>query len=130
VVVFEGINDIGLPSMGGDPAENVSAEQLIAGLRQLAERAHEQGMVAIGATITPYEGAMYFSAEGEAKRQAINDWTRNGGAFDGVIDFDVVVRDPDHPARILPAYDGGDHLHLNDAGFQAMAEGIDLSLFR
>lgn len=129
VIVFEGINDIGLPSMGGNPAENVSAEALIAGLRQLAERAHEQGIVAIGATITPFEGAMYFSPEGEDKRQAVNDWIRTSGAFDGVIDFDAVVRDPDQSARILPDYDGGDHLHINDAGFKAMADSIDLSLF-
>jgi lysophospholipase L1-like esterase len=130
LIVFEGINDIGLPSMGGNPAENVSAESLIAGLRQLAERAHERGIVAIGATITPYEGAMYFTPEGETKRQAVNDWIRTGGAFDGLIDFDAVVRDPDHPARILPAYDGGDHLHINDAGFKAMADSIDLDLFQ
>ena len=62
-------------------------------------------------------------------RQAVNDWIRTGGAFDGLIDFDAITRDPDHPARLLPAYDGGDHLHLNDAGFQAMADGIDLALF-
>lgn len=130
LIVFEGINDIGLPSMGGDTSENVSADQMIAALRQLAERAHEHGIVAIGATITPFEGASYFSPEGEAKRQAVNEWIRTGGAFDGLIDFDAIVRDPDQPARLLPAYDGGDHLHINDAGFAAMANGIDLELFR
>jgi lysophospholipase L1-like esterase len=130
LIIFEGINDIGLSTMSGDPSQDVSAEEMIAGLRQLAERAHEHGIVAIGATITPYEGTEnYFSADGEAKRQAVNDWIRSGGAFDGLIDFDAVVRDPDHPARLLSAYDGGDHLHMNDAGFQAMAESIDLGLF-
>ena len=141
LIVFEGINDIGLPLMVGEPSggdatpqrgetsQEVSADQMIAALRQLAERAHEHGIVAIGATITPFAGAMYYSPEGEAKRQAVNEWIRGGGAFDAVIDFDAVVRDPDQPTQILPAFDGGDHLHINDAGFQAMAESIDLSIF-
>jgi len=129
LIVFEGINDIGLSEMA-DAAQRVSPDELIAGLRQLAERAHEHGIVAYGATITPYEGtADYFTPEGEMVRQAVNDWIRTAGAFDAVIDFDAITRDPDHPARLLPAYDGGDHLHLNDAGFQAMADGIDLALF-
>jgi lysophospholipase L1-like esterase len=130
LIVFEGINDIGMPALSGDPAEFVSADELIAGLRQLAERAHEHGIVAVGATITPFEGAMYFSQEGEAIRQAVNDWIRTGRAFDSVIDFDDVVRDPGQPTRLLPAFDSGDHLHPNDAGFQAMAESIDLALLR
>jgi lysophospholipase L1-like esterase len=130
LIVFEGINDIGLSGMVGDAARRVSPDELIAGLRQLAERAHEHGIVAYGATITPYEGtADYFTPEGEMVRQAVNDWIRTGGAFDAVIDFDAITRDPDHPVRLLPAYDGGDHLHINDAGFQAMADGIDLALF-
>ncbi len=129
LIVFEGINDIGLPAMTGDTAEAVNAGDMIAALRQLAERAHEQGIVAIGATITPCEGAMYISAEGEAIRQAVNAWIRDGGAFDAVLDFDAVVQDPDNPASILPAFDSGDHLHINDAGYRAMAESIDLSLF-
>jgi lysophospholipase L1-like esterase len=129
LIVFEGINDIGLPVMAGDDSENVSADEMIAALRQLAERAHEHGIVAIGATITPFEESMVFSTEGEAKRQAVNDWIRAGGAFDGVIDFDAIARDPDKPTRLLPAYDSGDHLHPNDAGFEAMANGIDLELF-
>ena len=130
LIVFEGINDIGLPAVAGDPAEFVSADELIAGLRQLAERAHEHGIVAFGATITPFEGSMVFSEEGEAIRQAVNDWIRTGGAFDAVIDFDAVVRDPGQPTRLLPAFDAGDLLHPNDAGFRAMAESIDLALFR
>jgi lysophospholipase L1-like esterase len=129
LIVFEGINDIGLSEMA-DAAQRVSPDVLIAGLRQLAERAHEHGIVAYSATITPYEGtADYFTPEGEMVRQAVNDWIRTGGAFDAVIDFDAITRDPDHPARLLPAYNGGDHLHLNDVGFQAVADGIDLALF-
>jgi lysophospholipase L1-like esterase len=130
LIVFEGINDIGMPTLSGDPAEFVSAEELITGLRQLAERAHEHGIVAFGATITPFEGSMVFSEEGEAIREAVNDWIRSGVAFDAVIDFDEVVRDPSQPTRLLPAFDGGDHLHPNDAGFKAMAESIDLALLR
>jgi lysophospholipase L1-like esterase len=130
LIVFEGINDIGLPTLSGDPTEFVSADELIAGLRQLAERAHEHGIVAIGATITPFEGSMVFSEEGEAIRQAVNDWIRTGGAFDAVIDFDEVVRDPRQPTRLLPAFDAGDNLHPNDDGLRAMAESIDLALLR
>ena len=130
LIVFEGINDIGMPALAGDPAEFVSADDLIAGLRQIAERAHEHGIVAFGATITPFAGAMYFTDEGEAIRQSVNDWIRTGGAFDAVLDFDEVVRDPQQPARLNSAFDSGDHLHPNDAGFAAMGESIDLVLFR
>ena len=130
LIVFEGINDIGLPTLSGDPEEFVNADELITGLRQLAERAHEHGIVAFGATITPFEGSMVFSEEGEAIRQAVNDWIRTGGAFDAVIDFEEVVRDPRQPTRLHPAFDAGDALHPNDAGFRAMAESIDLALFR
>jgi lysophospholipase L1-like esterase len=117
-----------LPTLSGDPTEFVSADELIAGLRQLAERAHEHGIVAIGAAITPFEGSMVFSQDGEEIRQAVNDWIRTGRAFDAVIDFDDVVRDPGQPTRLLPTFDAGDHLHPNDAGFRAMAESIDLAL--
>ena len=130
LIVFEGINDIGLPSLDDDPAQFVSVDELIAGLRQLAERAHEHGIVAFGATITPFEGSMVFSEEGEAIRQVVNDWIRTAGAFDALIDFDEVVRDPRQPTRLLPEFDSGDLLHPNDAGFKAMAESIDLALLR
>jgi lysophospholipase L1-like esterase len=82
--------------------------------------------------LTPFEGTAfpgYFTAAGETKREAINQFIRTGGEFDAVIDFDAVVRDPAHPTRILPAFDSGDHLHPNDAGYQAMAASIDLRLF-
>ena len=82
------------------------------------------------ATITPYEGSVVYTAQGEAIRTAVNDWIRGGDAFDGVIDFDAVVRDPAYPTRHLAAYDGGDSLHFNDAGFTAMAESIDLAQFQ
>lgn len=130
LIVFEGINDISLPGFDADAAEAVTADQIIAGLRQLAERAHEHGIVAYVATITPDEGSDTYTAQGEAMRTAVNAWIRSGDAFDAVIDFDAVVRDPDHPARQLAAYDGGDHLHFNDAGYKAMAESIDLALFQ
>lgn len=129
LIVFEGINDIGFAVMGGEGAAPVGAGQLIAALRQIVERAHEQGIVVFGATITPFAGAMYFTPEAEATRQAVNAWIRDSGAFDAVLDFDAVVRDHANPASLLPAFDSGDHLHINDAGYQAMAESIDLALF-
>jgi lysophospholipase L1-like esterase len=129
LIVFEGINDIALPGFDAAAAEAVTADQLIAGLRQLAERAHEHGIVAYVSTITPFEGSDVYTAQGEAIRTAVNDWIRRGHAFDAVIDFDAVVRDPDHPTRHLAAYDGGDWLHFSDAGYKAMAESIDLALF-
>ena len=131
VIVLESINDLGFPHQrGGHGAQEVTAKQLIAGLRQIIDRAHAHGIKVFGGTLTPYEGADYSSQEGEAKREAINRWIRTSGAFDGVIDFDAAVRDPNHPHRFLPAYDSGDHLHPNDAGYKAMAGTIKLSLFR
>lgn len=129
LIVFEGINDIGLSAMGGEGATPVTADQLIFALCQIAERAHEVDLAVFGATITPFEGAMYFTPKGETTRQEINNWIRTGDALDAVLDFDAVVRDPDNPSAILPAYDAGDALHFNDAGFQAIADSIDLALF-
>ncbi len=129
VIVLEGINDIGTSSAAAD----VTAEDIISALRQLAIRAHARGVSVIGATLTPFEGAMipgYFSLAGEAKREAVNAFIRTTRSFDGVIDFDKVVRDPAHPTRLLPAYDSGDHLHPSDTGYTAMGDAIDLSLFR
>jgi lysophospholipase L1-like esterase len=132
VIVLEGINDIGIPGAFGFPTEQVTAAEIIEGHRQLVERAHARGLTIIGGTLTPFEGTIfpgYFTPEGEAKRQAVNQWIRTSGAYDAVIDFDRATRDPTHPARLLPAYDSGDHLHPNDAGYQAMANAVDLSLF-
>ena len=128
VVVLEGINDIGTSSAGPD----VTAPDIIAALRQLAVRAHSRRVKIFGATLTPFEGTLipgYFTPEGEMKRQAVNEFIRTTRMFDGVIDFDEAVRDPEHPARLLPAYDSGDHLHPNDAGYLAMGQAVDLSLF-
>ena len=133
VILLEGINNIGIPGAFGLPAEQVSASDIINGHRQLIARAKERGLKIYGATLTPFEGTVfpgYFTAAGEAKRQAVNAWIRGSGEFDAVIDFDRVIRDPAFPSRMLPAYDSGDHLHPNDAGYQAMANAIDLSLFR
>ena len=133
VILLEGINNIGIPGAFGLPAEQVSASDIINGHRQLIARAKERGLKIYGATLTPFEGTVfpgYFTAAGEAKRQAVNAWIRGSGEFDAVIDFDRVIRDPASPGRMLPAYDSGDHLHPNDAGYQAMANAIDLSLFR
>lgn len=133
VILLEGINNIGIPGAFGLDAEQVSADDIIGGHRQLIARAHERGLKIYGATLTPFEGTTfpgYYTAAGEAKRQAVNAWIRRSREFDAVIDFDKAVRDPAHPGRMLAAYDSGDHLHPNDAGYQAMADAIDLRLFR
>lgn len=132
VIVLEGINDIGLPGALHRPAEAVSSEELVGALEQLIERAHSKGLRIFGATLTPFEesGEPYYSAEGEAKREALNDWIRHGARFDAVIDFDRVLRDPAHPTRLAAAFDCGDHLHPNDAGYEAMAAAVDLGLLR
>lgn len=133
VILLEGINDLGHAGTSAPRSETVSAADLIAGMKQLIERAHQRGVRVIGATILPFEGTVfagYFSPEKELKRKAVNEWIRTGGAFDGVIDFDRTMRDPAHPDRLLPAYDGGDRLHPGDAGYRAMGESIDLKLFR
>lgn len=127
VIVLEGINDIGHPGGSAAPvSETVSAEDMIAGLKQLIERAHEHGVKVIGCTITPFSG----TGEKEAKRLAVNEWIRNGKAFDGVVDFEKTVRDPASPDKIAAPFDSGDHLHPGDAGYKAMGEAIDLKLFR
>ena len=129
VTLLEGINDIGFS--GFIPTEYVSADEIIAGYRQIIARAHAQGLLIYGCTLTPFGGlgAPYETPAGEVKRQAVNKWIRTSDAFDAVIDFDRTVRDPANPTHIRPAYDSGDHLHPNDAGYRAMAESIDLRLF-
>ena len=138
IVLLEGINDIGFAGakMDGqylaDPAETRSAQDIIDAYRQLISRAHARGIKVIGATITPCEGVDipgYYSDAKESVRETVNKWIRTGGAFDGMIDFDAVVRDPDHPTRLLPKFASKDHLHPNDAGYKAMADSIDLALF-
>jgi lysophospholipase L1-like esterase len=129
VTVLLGINDIGR-STTGQPPQPVNAEEIIGGYRQMIARAHQQGLKIVGCTLTPFEGAAYFTPEGETKRQTVNKFIRTGGMYDGVIDFDAAVRDPGHPAQFLAMYDSGDHLHPNDAGYKAMADVIDISLFK
>jgi lysophospholipase L1-like esterase len=141
VIVFEGVNDLGISygnaagPMGARfralaPPHPVTAEQMISGFRQLIARAHAKGLKIVGATITPYEGALYYSPQGEAVRQTINSWIRIGHEFDGVIDFDAVMRDPTQPSWIRDGFQTGDHLHGSDAGYAAMAASIDLSLLK
>ena len=110
-----------------------TAEDLIAGYRQLIARAHSMSphIKIYGATLTPFEGAFegYYSPEKDKIRMEVNEWIRTGGAFDAVIDFDAAIKDPDHPLRIAPEYDSGDKLHPGDAGYRKMADSIELSLF-
>ena len=126
VIFMEGINDIGQARENASP----SAEDVIAGHKQIIERAHARGLKIYGATLTPFYGAAYYSEVGEAKRQAVNQWIRTSKAYDAVIDFDKVTRDPGDPKKFLAAYDSCDHLHPSDAGYKAMADSIDLSLFK
>ena len=143
MIILEGINDIGWPHMKARPSPNssapsrgpfaddrVTAQDLIAGLKQIIERAHEHGIRVFGATLTPYVGADYYSEDGEVTRQAVNQWIRTSGAFDAVFDFDAAVRDPNHPSEFREDYQSGDHLHPSAAGYKAMADAIDLSVLR
>ena len=130
VIVLESINDIGRLARLTAPEDEVTAQLLEQGLKQIADAAHQHGIKAIGATLTPYGGAGYSSAKGEAVRKAVNDWIRTSGVFDGVIDFDQITRDAQNPDNFNPLYDSGDHLHPGDAGYKAMGEGIDLKLFK
>lgn len=137
VVLMMGINDIGWPDTmlvpKGEPAPG--ADDIIAGYKQLISRAHSHNMRIIGATLTPFDDAFanfpplhgYFTKDKEPKRLAVNAFIRSG-AFDGVIDFDAVVRKPDKASEIQAAFDCGDHLHPNDAGYKAMADAVDLSV--
>jgi lysophospholipase L1-like esterase len=128
-IILEGINDIGRLARLTGPEDEVSAQQLELGLKQFADAAHEHGIRVYGATLTPYGGAGYYSDKGEQIREEVNQWIRTSGAFDGVVDFDKITRDPANPNRFNPEFDSGDHLHPNDAGYRAMAAGIDLALF-
>jgi lysophospholipase L1-like esterase len=130
LILFEGINDIGHTAQPQEPGDVITADQMILALAQMATRAHEHGIKVYGATIAPYAGAKYYSDKGEQIRQAVNFWIRTSPAFDGVIDFDKITRDPNNPSAYLPTVDSGDHLHPNDAGYKTMANAIDLSLFR
>jgi lysophospholipase L1-like esterase len=130
LILLEGINDIGnATAQTASSAGPITADDLIWGLRQVVDRAHQHGIKVIGGTILPYEGAAYFREEGEAIRQQVNDWIRTSGVYDAVVDFDAATRDTSNPRRLRPEFDPGDHLHPNDAGYRAMAEAIDLRIF-
>lgn len=140
IILLEGVNDIGRSSIiregkGGprqarSPEEPVTADDLIAAMTKMIDQAHAKGIKVIGATLTPYGGANYERSDGQETRSKINAFIRTGGKFDGVIDFDRATHDPAHPDRYLPAYNDKDHLHPNDAGTQAMADSIELRLFK
>ncbi|MGG1573897.1 SGNH/GDSL hydrolase family protein [Fictibacillus sp. NRS-1165] len=125
IILLEGINDI-----GQEPHE-FDSSKIIAGMEQIIDKAHAKGIKVYGGTLTPFRGttiANYFTEEGEKTREEVNQWIRTSGAFDEVIDFERMIQDPADPQRLLPAFDSGDHLHPSDAGFQAMANGIDIAL--
>ncbi len=137
VIVMMGINDIGWPGTllvpAGEPAP--SADDIIAGYKQLIERAHARHIRIIGATLTPFEDTFhgnplygYYDEAKELKREKVNEWIVKGGAFDGVIDFDAATRDPSNPKHIRADFDSGDHLHPQDTGYKAMADAVSLDL--
>lgn len=125
LILLEGINDIGYSDLPGS-REKVSAKQIIAGYKQLIARAKTHGLKVIGATLLPYEGGSYYTRQGEAKRQEVNKWIRESGAYDAVIDFDKTMCDPKRPTRLNPLFDSGDHIHPNETGFLAMANAVNL----
>lgn len=127
VILLEGINDISRLGNSKIPADNITAEQLEWGFKQIVGAAHEHGIKVIGATIMPI--GTEATDKAEPVREAVNRWIRASGTFDGVVDFDKITRDPANPTRLNPNYDSGDHVHPNDAGYRAMGSGIDLSQF-
>ena len=133
VVLLSGSNDLSAADMLDSPKDKVSAQQIIGGMQQLIARAHAKGIKVYGATVLPKAGVkkpFVHTPEGQAKRLELNAWIRNSGAFDAVVDFERLLGDPTRPDHLAPAYDSGDHLHPNDAGYKAMAAAIDLRLFR
>jgi lysophospholipase L1-like esterase len=134
VILFEGVNDLGGLARNGEVTSqehNALVKRVLSAYEQIILRAHAHGLRVFGATITPYTGSDYYHPGplSEADRQAVNAWIRVTGHFDAVIDFDSVVRDPQHPDRLLPAFDCGDHLHPSPAGYRAMGKAVPLNLF-
>jgi lysophospholipase L1-like esterase len=138
IIVFEGVNDIGQrfgprrpgqPNFPGLDQPEITVEEMIAGYKQIVARAHAKGIKVIGSPIGPYKGASYWSEEGEAARQAINDWILNSGTFDATVRLDLAFADPADPQTMREGYHMGDFLHGSDAGLRAVGESIDLALF-
>ncbi len=131
LMIMEGINDIGQTTRANAAAgtQPVSAEDLIGPMKQMIERAHSHGIKVIGCTLTPYEGAAYYSEKGEEVRQAVNKWIRTGGAFDAFVDYDAATRDSPNGRTFKTTFNNGDHLHPNDTGYKAMADSVDLGIF-
>jgi len=138
MIIFEGVNDIGNrfgtrtggPQIPGMDQPQITVEEMIAGYKQLITRAHEKGIKVIGSPIGPYKGASYWTEEGEAAREKINNWILTSGAFDGTVRLDTAFADPADPRQMRDGYHMGDHLHGSDAGLKAVGESIDLNLFR
>ena len=132
IILLQGSNDVSAADMLTTPEDQVSAAQIIDGMKALVARARARGIRIYGGTMLPREGVQkpFVNTDaGREKRRAINAWIRTAGAFDGVIDFEHALRDPARPDRLHPAFDSGDHLHPNDAGYAAMAAAVDLRLF-
>jgi lysophospholipase L1-like esterase len=130
IIILEGINDIGGITLATQRHElPPSAEDVIAAYEQIIARAHAHNIRVYGATILPFEGAHYYSADGETERQKVNNWIRTSGKFDAVIDLDAATRDAKDPAHLIPIADSGDHLHPPDAGYKLMGDTVDLKLF-
>jgi lysophospholipase L1-like esterase len=134
VILFEGVNDLGGLARNGEvtPVEHAAlVKRVLSAYEQIILRAHAHGLRVFGATVTPYARSNHYHPGplSEADRQAVNAWIRAPGHFDAVIDFDSIVRNPQHPDRLSAAFDCGDHLHPSPAGYRAMGEAIPLSLF-
>jgi len=126
-IIMEGVNDIGQISSGASAAQ--VANDLIAAYGKMIDQAHAQNVLAYGATITPIGGSFYYSEDREKARNTVNEWIRNSGRFDAVIDLDKAMRDPENPVKIIPTAHDGDFLHPNESGHKIMGEAVDLKLF-
>jgi len=119
VIIYEGVNDVGT---------DIAAGPVTAVFDQFISQAHAMGLLVYGATITPFAGHSYYTAARETQRQSVNSYIR-GTKFDGIIDFDAVVRDASTPPKLQSNYDSGDGLHMTPAGYQKLADTVDLTLF-
>ncbi len=129
VMLMEGINDISSRTRTDEAEAKIVAEDLLAGYKQIIEHAHARGLNIIGCTLTPFDGSRAFTEKGEAARTIVNQWIRTSGTFDAVVDFDAATRDPKNPKKFMETFHAGDWLHPGDAGYEAMANAIDLTIF-